>query len=288
MNFEIYLTQATNNATSSAENLLLSSELAALLSIVALVACVICIVLVIYWGRRLQESAFQRSSLVEALATQEADLLIGELADRVYYEPIDYLENPLKGVAAKFKPRYFWDNKNYVLSYDPAKDVFKAPPGESDAYIKQLRADHESQKEAMIKFKEWAEEEERLFEKEKRKIKEKALKRADKRIPKSMDISLLGGGFSFILEFSTVIVIIFSVVILGIVGILEGREISTILAAIAGYVLGKATGFLPSSKEQAPPEQQKIEELGKKIEEQEEKIEKQSKLIKEQKKKSTG
>lgn len=38
-----------------------------------------------------------------------------------------------------------------------------------------------------------------------------------------------------------VIVIIFTLLILGILGTLEGKEISTILAAIAGYVLGKAT-----------------------------------------------
>jgi hypothetical protein len=67
-------------------------------------------------------------------------------------------------------------------------------------------------------------------------------KRAQKFVPQSLDISLLGGGWAFLLEFSTVIVIIFAIVILGILGVLAGEQISTILAAIAGYVLGKASG----------------------------------------------
>ena len=37
------------------------------------------------------------------------------------------------------------------------------------------------------------------------------------------------------------VVIIFSTVVLGIVGILKEQQIGTLLAAIAGYVLGKAT-----------------------------------------------
>jgi hypothetical protein len=64
-----------------------------------------------------------------------------------------------------------------------------------------------------------------------------------------MDISLLGGGFSFLLEFSTVIVIIFTLLILGLIGSLGGNEISTILASIAGYVLGKATSTQSKEKE---------------------------------------
>jgi hypothetical protein len=50
------------------------------------------------------------------------------------------------------------------------------------------------------------------------------------------------------LEFSTVIVIIFALLTLGILGILEGREIATILTAIAGYVLGKATATTKQPK----------------------------------------
>jgi chromosome segregation ATPase len=48
-------------------------------------------------------------------------------------------------------------------------------------------------------------------------------------------------GPSFYIELATVVVIIFTVLSLAIFGVLGGQETSTILAAIAGYVLGKAT-----------------------------------------------
>ena len=50
-----------------------------------------------------------------------------------------------------------------------------------------------------------------------------------------------GKGTEFILEFTTVVVIIFAAVILGILQILDTQQIGTLLAAIAGYVLGRAT-----------------------------------------------
>jgi hypothetical protein len=283
MNLGICVAQAANNATST-EDLLLSPDLATVLSVAALIVCVGCISLVILWGRRLQESAFQRPSLVEALTEQEAKFREADLADRVGYEPL----HPLEGELAQFSSEHFWANKNYILSYDKEKDKFIEYPGEDTAETAERRKGHEKHQKAMETFRKWGEEEVKLYEREKRKIRDIAREKADSRIPKVMDVSLLGGGFSFILEFSTVIVIIFSIVILGVVGILEGREIATILAAIAGYVLGKATGFLPSSKEQAQPEQQKTEELNKKIKEQEEKIAEQGKLVEEQKKQIEG
>lgn len=66
------------------------------------------------------------------------------------------------------------------------------------------------------------------------------------------------------MEFSTVIVIIFTVLILGILNVLNEQSISTILAAIAGYILGKAssakkteetpttTVVIPEAKSQKP------------------------------------
>src|SRR5271166_4742589 len=50
-----------------------------------------------------------------------------------------------------------------------------------------------------------------------------------------------GRGPSFVLEFTAIVVIIFAAVTLGILGVLSGQQIGTLLAAIAGYVLGKAT-----------------------------------------------
>ena len=53
--------------------------------------------------------------------------------------------------------------------------------------------------------------------------------------------ALRGRGPEFVLEFTAIIVIIFAATILGIGGVLESNQIGTLLAAIAGYVLGKAS-----------------------------------------------
>ncbi|MGP0094865.1 MAG: hypothetical protein ACLPKB_33660 [Xanthobacteraceae bacterium] len=52
-----------------------------------------------------------------------------------------------------------------------------------------------------------------------------------------------------------IIVIIFALLVLGISGIMAGKDITTILALIAGYVLGKATM-------QKRPDQSKVQEMG--------------------------
>jgi hypothetical protein len=71
----------------------------------------------------------------------------------------------------------------------------------------------------------------------------------------SVDFSALQGrGPEFVLEFTAVVVIIFAAVILGLVERLSSEQIGTLLAAIAGYVLGKgATRSRPASGgDQAP------------------------------------
>jgi hypothetical protein len=58
----------------------------------------------------------------------------------------------------------------------------------------------------------------------------------------TVDFSALRGrGPEFVLEFTAIVVIIFAALILGVVKILDGQQIGTLLAAIAGYVLGKST-----------------------------------------------
>jgi hypothetical protein len=52
--------------------------------------------------------------------------------------------------------------------------------------------------------------------------------------------ALRGRGPEFVLEFTAIVVIIFAAVILGTLDILKDQQIGTLLAAIAGYVLGKS------------------------------------------------
>ncbi|MGB8645472.1 MAG: hypothetical protein WCF84_09560 [Anaerolineae bacterium] len=58
----------------------------------------------------------------------------------------------------------------------------------------------------------------------------------------SIDLGVLQGrGTEFVLEFTAVVVIIFTAFGLGVLRILDTQQIGTLLAAIAGYVLGRAT-----------------------------------------------
>ena len=54
--------------------------------------------------------------------------------------------------------------------------------------------------------------------------------------------SLWGQGPEFVLQFTAVVTIIFAVIALGILNQIGREQAGTILAAIAGYVLGHATG----------------------------------------------
>jgi hypothetical protein len=68
--------------------------------------------------------------------------------------------------------------------------------------------------------------------------------RAQERVKSATDVdlsALRGRGAEFVLEFTTVVVIIFAALILGVLRILSTEQIGTLLAAIAGYVLGRAT-----------------------------------------------
>lgn len=78
---------------------------------------------------------------------------------------------------------------------------------------------------------------------------DKARKEAQRRAALATDVdlsTLRGRGGEFVLEFTTVVVIIFAAVVLGVLDILGTEQIGTLLAAIAGYVLGRATRSKPA------------------------------------------
>ena len=72
------------------------------------------------------------------------------------------------------------------------------------------------------------------------------LRQAEKRgksAARDAELSVLRGGRGpeFVLEFTAVVVIVFAATALGILRILDTQQLGTLLAAIAGYVLGRAT-----------------------------------------------
>jgi hypothetical protein len=295
LKFVLQTTTPTNGLTSTPTTTplegssILTPEMGGLLAFAALFVCIGCIYMVIRWGRTLEKQDFQRDSILDAIANQEAAGLIAQLDQKVYLEAIDPENHPFPDEAGTYTLYDFWLNYQTFLSYDPTTDIFYNDPKWAPEQKAQKQLEFNQDKRAKTALKIWGKEELKRYESEKKKIRDDARKKADKRLPSTMDRSLLGGGFSFILEFSTVIVIIFSVVILGVIGIVAGRDIVTILAAIAGYVLGKASASIQSQKtEQPKTEQPKTEDVTKKFAELEKNFEKLSKEFEEQSKKFGG
>lgn len=83
-------------------------------------------------------------------------------------------------------------------------------------------------------------EERRLYQADLDAQREKAREKANSAV--DIDLTVLRGRTpAFILEFTAVVIIIFAAMSLGILDILKNEQIGTLLAAIAGYVLGRAT-----------------------------------------------
>jgi hypothetical protein len=209
--------------------------------------------------------------MLEGAKQQELKILLRELKDRALEGPLDVNKPPPAGYGTTerlWRPGIY-ETGPPPMSYDydieaPAPD-FAETPGGSEARARweearekiekakeeKRQAEQRKEEDRLASWRQWETEEKIRFEALKQKAELDALSRAEKKIPSSIDISLLGGGWAFLLEFSTVIVIIFTLLILGILKILEGREIATILAAIAGYVLGKATSAAKQSEKPA-------------------------------------
>ena len=80
----------------------------------------------------------------------------------------------------------------------------------------------------------------------------KAKELANKAI--NVDLSALRGrGPEFVLGFTTIVAIVFAAAALGILGKLDSQQIGTLFAAIAGYVLGRATATGKAATE--PPQE---------------------------------
>src|SRR5262249_42566060 len=65
-----------------------------------------------------------------------------------------------------------------------------------------------------------------------------------------LDTSTFSGSWIFLLEFTTIVFIVYAVLSLGILGVLDSQPIAAILAAVAGYVLGKSTTLRSAAGEE--------------------------------------
>jgi hypothetical protein len=202
------------------------------LTLSALAACIGCIWMVFIFGRRLQISAYLRDYLMTGARQEELEILLRQLNERARTGPLDVKEPPPDGFGLTAQ---LWPGGSVVaVPYTVRLSDEAAPPDES--------ADQKAERKRKLDAcQAWEVAERARYKDACDKAETEAESRAAKKIPQSIDASLLGGGWGFLLEFSTVIVIIFALVVLGISQIVPGKDISTILAAVAGYVLGKAS-----------------------------------------------
>jgi hypothetical protein len=218
----------------------------AVLVIAALSACIGCIYMVFFFGRRLQTSAYLRDSLVAAMKNEQLRNQLRELDERRQTGWLDPAKPPPSGF--EFMVPSIWADlaaSGRVASSMPATADDFAPFNETDDARKEREARiknrEEEEQRRLAPFRTWADEERARYLGARKWAENEAQKRANEMVPESIDISLLGGGWSFLLEFSTVIVIIFVLLCLGLMGAITGKDITTILASIAGYVLGRAS-----------------------------------------------
>jgi hypothetical protein len=211
---------------------------------------------VFFFGRQIQTSAYVRDSLVAAVKLQELQNLMRALQAKRLEGPLDEKKPPPSGFESA--ARAMWRDDMATASaresspYIPADATPEEIQHIEEAFDKSREEREKQERTQREPFDKWAAEERERYVALRQEAEQTALKNAKNRVPKTMDISLLGGGWSFLLEFSTVIIIIFILLCLSILNALTGKEAITILASIAGYVLGKASA---SSQRGQSPEQ---------------------------------
>ena len=247
------------------------------MAIISLLSILIALGIVFWFGRKIQWQSYVRNNLVEAAIKIRAEPLITDLANRAWQAPLDSVTNKFPQEAADIgldhtiwqrdvdirqerlqpysEPAPFlkydaWLSSMNISDSDKAKKDYEKQKCNYQVSYDQQMAEVDKQKKGIDKYKEWEQKERNLYDLKKEEALTKAKKEIEAEFPKSMDVSILGTGFSFLLEFSAIIVIIFAVITMGVIGVLTGTEIAPILAAIAGYVLGKG------SKQSTPPSQE--------------------------------
>ncbi len=156
-----------------------------------------------------------------------------QLSNISWAGPIDNSQNPLPANLDSFyNVNYFWSHLPEVLSLPDE------PP---------INQDEVDNWKKLHSLKDWGQREVSIYNSLKASYPGRSEEIAKKLVPQS-SIFDQSGGFTFVLEFCTIMVIIFTLVILGLLGVLPGNEISAILAAVAGYVLGRSASTAQQSR----------------------------------------
>lgn len=233
-----------------------------------------------FWSQQLERTGFLGSLFRDSMKDIEYkrlasgyidDFTNGRYHDDVSHDPEWLKENsPPKG--------YFQGNRRPGTSLPGFGDWGETPgvnnlPGAGPVPVErtiEIEAPRAKQREYQTSVEEWRQKVDAEARQRYKRDLELARSRADdlSRKAVSVDFSVLQGkGPEFVLGFTTIVAIAFAVLALGILGVLKSEQIGTLLAAIAGYVLGRATARGAATTEAAqstpPPAEPKPKVIGK-------------------------
>lgn len=233
--------------------------------------------LFIHFGRRLSERGYLGPLTSDALARAEIsrieDDLREDLRKGVYVTSINVRDDDFKrryGIPLDTEPPtlvpgvtiddsgnvlrrdFGWEypeearlgtgSGDEPINRDPTEEERKQIEQEKERRRRE-RDRREEERKIRERYREAYEEEQlRLYREELLRERNAARERARALVP-DIDVSSFGGGWIFVLEFTTIIFIVFAALALGFVAVLSSEQIGTILASIAGYVLGKSATF---------------------------------------------
>lgn len=205
------------------------------ISLILLLGCLF--ILFLYYSNRLEQTSYLGTLYHEIFEDIEykafSDKINSKFAREEYHEEV-------------------WKDETWLAeNTHPGEPPEKTDPKYQD-YVKKLNEWNEK----------YLNEINRRYKKDLKCAQKKAAERAEIAIKSPDYLALRGKGPEFVLEWTTIIVIVFAAVILGVIGGLGAEQIGTLLAAIAGYILGRATSRTKEGvTTTAPPSTEEIIKL---------------------------
>lgn len=239
--------------------------------LVVLVFCLLAFLfwLLLRWSHRLDQASYLGEIYKESVEDFERKRLAGGYTEKYraggYHNEVEHCDSWVKEHKKPLPPpgSGAWTNvfagdyprRGRTTLDDPDRNM--RPLGSSsEAPSGEQRADYDDYR---AKIETWHDEVDAEARKRYQKDLDDAENLARERAGRAIDVdlsALRGRGAEFVLEFTTVVVIIFTAIVLGILHILDNQQIGTLLAAIAGYVLGRATTRGRSTVSEAPTKNQ--------------------------------
>jgi hypothetical protein len=207
------------------------------LAVGVLVLLAFLFIAMVWWSNRLERASYLGVLYHDTVEEMEYNRLAGPFTrkwlDKEYQEEV---KRDVEWLSANPRPPRPQDPPGFS-STSPSDEERKLVEEHTKRYWDAMREYEPRKQEWDLKV--WSEAAVRY-----RKDLDAARTKAKDRAGRAADVDfavLRGRGAEFVLEFTTIVVIIFAATALGILGILDTQQIGTLLAAIAGYVLGRAT-----------------------------------------------